>query len=65
MVRRPSSFTIVPTPDGSLIVALMAEERLTANASFGSLTVSPFTRTVTCLPVSPGLNVRVVSGSAV
>ena len=58
-VTTPSSFRMVPSPWLSAMVALVGMLRFTKNVSFGSTTVSPRTRTVIVLLVSPGLNVSV------
>jgi len=57
--RSESSSMIVPTAVLSASVTFVGELRPTWNVSFGSTNVSPMTRTVTVLLVSPGVKVTV------
>jgi hypothetical protein len=52
-----SSLLIVPMPWPSAMVALAGLLRLTKKLSFCSKSVSPFTVTLICFEVSPGLKV--------
>src|SRR5437667_9541087 len=54
-----SSFSIVPWPSASAMVALVAPDRVTEKVSSGSNAVSACAITVTGLLVSPGGNVGV------
>jgi hypothetical protein len=48
-----SSLRMVPVPSASEMVAFTGLLRCSVKSSSGSTVVSPFTRTVTCLDVSP------------
>jgi hypothetical protein len=54
-----SSSVIVPRPEPSAIVALIALESSTVYVSSASSKLSPFTSTVSVFEVSPGANVSV------
>ena len=58
-VAAASSFRMVPNPWLMAIVALVGLLRFTKKVSSLSASVSPLTRTVTVLLVSPGLKVSV------
>ena len=58
-VSTPSSFTIVPRPWPSRIVALPGLDRFTTNVSSGSTVVSPMTGTVIVPVVAPAAMVSV------